>query len=90
VHDQVDSPPPLDLTRCGFGQWLTAKGSEMIQDEAELEAIHLLHSQVHHLGELIIELKRHHKQEDAIAELHHLNRMKNELLAHIDALADQL
>ncbi len=90
VHDQVDSPPPLDLTRCRFGQWLTTKGSEIIQDEAELEAIHLLHSQVHHLGELIIELKRHHKPEDAIAELHHLNRMKNALLDRIDVLAGQL
>ncbi len=62
----------------------------MIQDTERLEAIHLVHSQVHYLGELIIELKRHGKQEDAIAELHHLNSMKNELLAHIDALADQL
>jgi hypothetical protein len=90
VHDQVDAPPPLELSRCGFGQWLNAKGPEMIQDTERLEAIHLVHSQVHYLGELIIELKRHGKQEDAIAELHHLNNMKNELLAHIDALADQL
>ncbi|WP_127119187.1 EAL domain-containing protein [Thiomicrospira sp. S5] len=90
VHDQVDAPPPLELSRCGFGQWLNAKGPEMIQDTERLEAIHLVHSQVHYLGELIIELKRHGKQEDAIAELHHLNSMKNELLAHIDALADQL
>lgn len=90
VHDQIDTPPPLDLSRCGFGQWLEAKGPEMISDTKRLDAIHLLHGQVHQLGELIIELKRHDKQDNAIAELHHLNRLKNELLAHIDALTDEL
>jgi hypothetical protein len=86
-----ETPMPLDMHQCRFGQWLNADGLSRYGSQPSFPAIERLHRQVH---ELVTELCRLHTQdsnhEAALARLGELHSLRDALLEQLKTLAHEI
>ncbi len=77
-----DAPPPLDHHRCRFGQWLEAEGLGGQDAPPALQAIAVLHREIHTLAAELLELQLQGGNSEALARLGELHTLRHRLLEH--------
>lgn len=78
--------PELNERACRFGRWLSDSGRTL---PFELDALHEvgdIHHQIHGLAEELIDLKRSGRGDEARTRIHELDRLRDQLLAHLKQL----
>jgi hypothetical protein len=82
-----EAPPPLDERECHFGQWLAAERMTRGGTDTFLEAIDVLHLQVHAVARESCELKARGRTLEALARLEQLHGLRKALDEHFRASA---
>ena len=90
VSDYLDgkreTPPELDGSRCRFGQWHDEGGRRRHGHRPEFAAITDLHTQVHRLGQALVDLADRDQRQAAKARLPELHALRDALLDQLQAL----
>jgi hypothetical protein len=91
LKGERETPMPLDIHQCRFGQWLDTDGLSRYGRQPSFPIIERLHRQVH---ELATELCRLHTQdsdpEAALARLGVLHSLRDALLEQLKTLAHEI
>ncbi len=91
LKGERETPIPLDMHQCRFGQWLNTEGLSRFGWQPPFAAIERLHRQVHGLA---TELCRLHSQDNnpeaALARLGELKGLRDALLEQLKALVPEI
>ena len=89
LKGERETPPPLDIKRHHFGQWLEGKGVSRHADQPYFATIVALNQQAHVLANALCELRAQGQNSQAMARLGELHGLRDELLEKINALVQQ-
>jgi diguanylate cyclase (GGDEF)-like protein/PAS domain S-box-containing protein len=81
-----DSPPPVDLHQCRFGQWLDAEGLTRYGLHPSFASIDFLHRRTHAVAASLCELRSQGKGDQACAGLDELFGSQGAMLGQLEAL----
>ena len=81
-----DEPPALDPHECGFGRWLDGAIAEHIgDDDTRLQALDLLHQEVHVLATELLALHAAGQQEAARSSQRRLHLLRDRTIEAIES-----
>jgi diguanylate cyclase (GGDEF)-like protein len=83
-------PPIFDTHGCRFGSWYYGAGKERYGKRPSFRALEPIHKQLHDVGQELCHLKRGGRTEAARAGLPRLHALRDQLLARLQALFDEL
>ncbi|WP_295456184.1 EAL domain-containing protein [uncultured Thiodictyon sp.] len=83
LRGERDTVPLLDHRQCRFGIWLNAQ--RQAGGQPAYQAIDALHRQVHALAATLLDLQAGGRQPEALARLHELHALRDDLLAGLQA-----
>ena len=86
LKGQHETPPPLDIHLCRFGQWLDAEGLAHFGAQPNFQTIELLHEQVHALASKLCVLHEQDRNPEALAKLGELHDLRDALLEQLTLL----
>ena len=81
--------PPLDAHDCRFGSWLDEGGLEGRGSLPALQAVSLLHQELHALAEELCNLHIQGRNPEALVRLDELHGLRDELLEHLKGFRQQ-
>lgn len=84
LTNRVDWPPEMNVNKCQLSKWFSQKHVNQFLSESQFQQIQSLHSQLHALGQQLIEKKAQGDLDSAKHGLEKLHELKGELLKAID------
>ena len=85
-RDELELPPPLDIHECRFCKWLDKERFGSNHTDAAYRAIKLVHTKIHHLAGVLLELKTCGRGSEAIERLDELYALRDDLLRQLKSL----
>jgi diguanylate cyclase (GGDEF)-like protein/PAS domain S-box-containing protein len=89
LKDESDKIPLLDYHQCRFGAWLNAGGLIRHDEQIAYQAIEPLHQHMHALAKALCDLKARGRNAEALAGLHDLVDLQQDLLVQLKALVHE-
>jgi hypothetical protein len=78
-------PPPLDVGRCRFGEWLDGEGLACLGAQPALAEIEGLHRRAHALGTELCGLHARGHASEALARLDEIHALRDNLLGQLNS-----
>jgi diguanylate cyclase (GGDEF)-like protein/PAS domain S-box-containing protein len=83
LKGEREAPPPLDIYKSRFGQWLNTEGLARLGGQPNFQAIESLHQQMHALAAKLCTFQAQGRKQEALTRLGELHGLR-------DALFEQL
>jgi hypothetical protein len=89
LKGESDSEPRLSRYQCHFGAWLYAEGPDGRSSRPAFQPIIALHWKIHALASVIIKLRNHGRNDEALARLGDLREQVDKLAELLNAFGEK-